>query len=163
MAEEERRMSVLADAIGRDIQTILDDALLHPVVVRGVDSGLAGVLARRIAAAFRTHGVTLAPRVHVATQLDLPRHVLRIVFIKVRTGETIHGDLMDVLAVAAPHQFQARLDYFLDEQVGHQVFRWCSCGAGNQPAGGHEQECPLVPFEVMPRPTAPSQEAPRED
>jgi len=152
------------DAIGRDVIAILDAAHLRPMRLSDPDGRYSaspnhntpGSIARQIARVFTLHCVGLWPRVHVATQLQRDLRTLRVAFIKVRTGATISGEIADVLAVAQPEPPQSSIDRILDEQVGAVVFRWCSCGAGAQPAGGHEQDCPLVPFDVMPGPTAPA-------
>lgn len=148
------------DAIGRDILAILNAAYMRPMRLSDPDGryhssgNTPGGMARQIARVFTLHGVTLWPRVHIATQLQRDMRTLRVAFIKVRTGAEISGELADVIAVAQPEAAQSSIDITLDEQVGAAAFRWCSCGAGEQPAGGHEQDCPLVPFDVMRVPTS---------
>lgn len=140
---------IRAAVLGLAVKRVLDQTLLTLMNLRNVDRSEAGQLARQIGHAFRSYGLSLWPRVHVAVQLNSVLHELRVAFIKVRTGESVV--LSDAIAICEPGLCQARIDKMLDEQVGQQPVRWCTCGHEDKPEAGHEEDCPLAPFEVSGR------------
>lgn len=140
----EIRVAVFEAAIKR----VIDGALGGPVRLQHVDRGGAGHLARGLGEAYRQYGLSLWPRVHIAVQPRLSGEELYIAYIKVRTGESLTSGVSGLIAICEPSRLQAWLDETLDDQMGRQPVRWCTCGHEAKPEAGHEEDCPLAPFET---------------